>query len=183
MTTRGKREKLKSLEQDPVTEDIAVLRMNQQLGRTTLKFADTAPRRGDFVYTINFQAEDEPGSPAKYLGVVALTPKKRTLTVLTGIEPWIPAEDADESKALPGASGGVMVNANGDIIGMIYAGKATEKYKQDDSDFLTTHELRDEFGVSFPGIKPAPDSGFQPSEALLVDNDVLRKALDSPKIS
>ncbi|HEX8226595.1 MAG TPA: serine protease [Candidatus Saccharimonadales bacterium] len=183
----GKRVRVEPLNAEPkpkpVGVDIAVMRMKKQIGDSVLQMADEKPKRGDFVYTINFQAESNPGSPSKYLGVVALTPPDRPLAVLTGIQPWVSESEADHTKALPGASGGVMVNQEGDVVGMIYAGHTNDNYREDDADFLTNRALRTQYGVTFPGIKSSADSGFQPSQALLIEDKALDKALESPKLS
>lgn len=104
-------EKINDSMRNPAEQvDIAILRLNQELGSTTLKLAATAPERGSWVSFYNFQQKRAVTDPARYNGLVMgqQSPIMDNM-VITGFE-GERDERRSEHTLQPGASGGVAVD-------------------------------------------------------------------------
>jgi hypothetical protein len=98
--------------------DVAILRLAEPLGTTTLKLAAQPPKRGEPVGFYNFQQDRQTTDPANYSGIALdLRSPYASNTALTGLGPE-DDEKLDHTVA-DGASGGVGVAfGTGDVYGI-----------------------------------------------------------------
>ncbi len=171
-----------------VNADIAILKPKESIGSGSLKFAATEPSRGDWGVFVNYQEKNSPGVPAIYTGIIAAT--KGHDLVVTGINPWIDAGDETPNAVAPGSSGGVFVDwQTADVYSMSYARVVNKhdtivqgKVVTADTPY-TEPELYQYFNISLPGSNAVPAANFDPRVAVMVDGEMIKRALESDKYS
>ncbi|MEK7594579.1 MAG: serine protease [Patescibacteria group bacterium] len=175
---KGKFKHLSNEYKTPVDTDIAILSLPGRFNNPNLRNSDQPPRRGNWVFFVNYQAQHEPGNPAIYTGVISATPDRpQGFSIITGAQKLRqPVSDWDisDSQVQSGASGGPVVDARGQVVGISIRGNKEGRF--DDPSLL-----RDYYGVTFPGAKFGRSGGFIPSTAGIVSTKVINKALASPR--
>lgn len=150
--------------------DLAVLKLARPIGGAALDLAATQPERGDWVFFKNYQMWTPIKSPATYAGIVT-TDIAQTMefNALTGLQFW-----RGKNYALRGgASGGPVVNENGELVGIstasdfeVYEGK---KY------------LHDVDAVTISGLAVGRKTKLMPIDTFLMHENALEYALASPR--
>ncbi len=169
--------KFKALSVDgpPMDVDVAVLILPHKISQN-LKLTNQIPKRGGWTYFVNYQTDHEPGNPANYTGVVVSQPADWPgFNILTGMEKLktpVTVGEVDNSHIAPGASGGPVVNAKGEVVGISTAGNK-------DGIFEDAGSLKDFYNVRISGTKIGLKYGFAPSAADVMPERLIEKALSS----
>lgn len=93
-----------------------------------MQIASTVPTRGSWEFLTNDQSQfidgslnyGDPSSPSDFAGILLNSPANTLgYQILTGIQPWQGQAGGFTTEMLtPGGSGGVVTNANAEVIGM-----------------------------------------------------------------
>jgi len=105
-------------------EDVALIKIDGVSGLPTVKFADSSSLKvGDTVFAIG----NKLGQGARVVNQGSVTALDQTVTASEGRSSSETLTGMIESDAViyPGDSGGALVNASGQVVGMITAGQAT----------------------------------------------------------
>lgn len=154
--------------------DIAVLTLPHRLSRYALKLSTQPVERGDWTLLVN-DSDNKPQQQTAYTGFVATTAQdKYGYRVLTGLEPLQGTDvPLDKYEAQPGASGGPIVNTEGQVVGMsTYA-------SPEEGQFLSADDLQHYYAVKVHGAEIGPASGIVPVSAYSVSQQNLAAALQS----
>lgn len=161
--------------------DIAVIVLAVPLAVEPLVLAEAIPQRGEWGLAVNYQDWHEPGYAASYPAMVATVPPYDTLQAVTGLQAFGPETtngDVESSNALPGASGGPLVNSRGEVIGATVLATRMNRYISPD-ELTYSHDVR----LVGPDVGlPADQSGLYPRSITLMDTDIIRAALNSPRL-
>lgn len=98
--------------------DLALIQTRRPL--TTTLQAGSVPRRGDAVYVVGY-----PGG-VRWTIQEGLVMGRETIPAFSGI-PQINALVIDADRTRPGSSGGPVLDAQGRVVGVIYAGRVDER--------------------------------------------------------
>lgn len=153
--------------------DVAVLRLAEPLGNSTLSLANTELKPGEWATFFNYQHSRPIEDPAEYNGVVlADKPEIAGNILLTGVQAWRNCESASDERSTcaieAGSSDGPVVQwSTGDVVGMSVRG--TDKGRLKDADMLG-------HGV-IPQFDTGPGTGHQPRIAYTTGTNAIEAAV------
>jgi len=138
--------------------DIAVLNMAASVGGAALQFASTVPARGSWEFLTNDQSifidgsftNGDPTSPANFAGILLDAPANPLgYEILTGIQPWQGQIGGFTTESLtPGGSGGVVTDANANVIGMTVSSDQSQSDEENNTaDYDGADVLSDLYNV------------------------------------
>lgn len=158
-----------------VSNDIAVLKMAEQIGYSTLSLAKREPKRGEWEHFINYQQNAPIRRPDEYAGIVGqtyLSNPNAEVNVITGLQYWRGHRNLIHYSTQPGASGGPVVNKFGHLVGI---STAASRGGLDESALMKLDNIK------IKGRKQGHGSGLMPIESLDQQPWVIRAALDYPQ--
>ncbi len=159
--------------------DIAILKLTQPLGQRTLNLSLDPPKRGEWVIFSNYQKDSLPPNIVSYSGLVLSNPPVSNYQVVTGIHGFPDRPRADANKAAHrvqgGASGGPVLDLNGDVVGELKSSDAENRSK-------SPGDMQFQYDVTFNDAVYDPTTGFEPSVANITPSFYIQQALESPKL-
>lgn len=158
--------------------DFAILRVSDsEESFNGLKMAAEEPKRGEWTHFINYQGINEPGYPANYTGVVVAdednNPNK--LEITTGLNRLkMPASvgDFEDNTIQSGASGGPVLNEQGEVVGISVSGLLDGYYE-------TPEELDILYNVNIEGVEDGYNEGLMPVTAGVIPIDLIYFTLNT----
>lgn len=158
--------------------DVAILRLDSQIGKSVLNVSAEMPKRGDFLYVAGYRGGHGPGTSTEFPGVVTRS-YGQTLQLLTGLRQFPTMPDPKygtlSTQFGPGDSGGPIVNNQEQVVAI---GTGSNIYGE--SSFYSTDQLATFDNVTFSGATVG-QAGFKPNPTYTIPGNIIEKALNSPR--
>ncbi|HET9174171.1 MAG TPA: trypsin-like peptidase domain-containing protein [Candidatus Saccharimonadales bacterium] len=173
-----------------VATDVAVLTLPENISSQPLPLSDRRPEAGSWLNYVNYQgnfgpknslfSDDTYTTPASYVGLVeptsAVNPDIEALTGTLSLGKNMTVGTFETWHLVGGASGGPVEDQSGDVIGISVQGTR-------DGMFLDSETLNEVYHVKFDGVHVGADTGFEPTNSVIVPSSVIRQALASPVLA